>query len=206
MQKMTPLEAHMTKLTVAEAATKVCMWAFFVAEVAICALTYARLILLMVLPQMGLEARWLVGTSMQPTHHAGDLIIVDTDVSVKDLDYGDIIVFARPGDDPDTVCHRVYGFREDGSVITHGDHNHANDTDVTTDASLVGRVIYHIPGAGFVTTFDMATALTAAIACGMVSIVAYWTCRRVGDKCAQLRPTYDAFRANQALAMRMQAQ
>lgn len=151
---------------------------------------------------------------MQPTHHEGDLVIVDTDVSIKDLDYGDVIVFEA---DPQygwtgnasSICHRVFSI-EDGYVLTHGDHNEYVDAQPIDDSTLIGRCVMHMPKMGWLVDPKVLLPIaTAGLMFAMYGLVTNKTASDAQGQLVQVWPTYAEFcerRRQAALAGHAMAQ
>jgi len=97
--------------------------------------------------------------SMVPNLNINDILIVRDGDSFKNLKVGDIIVFNRPDGADRVIVHRVaeiFGDSEGNQEIirTKGDANDASipgtDFPIKED-DYIGKVIYVIPGAGFIT-------------------------------------------------------
>jgi signal peptidase I len=78
-----------------------------------------------------------VGISMEPTMHAGDIVIVWG----REYDVGDIIVWSNSP--LSCIVHRVVGVTS-SQVITKGDNNPVTDFPVSKD-SVRGKVVAHVP-------------------------------------------------------------
>jgi signal peptidase I len=89
----------------------------------------------------------LAGTSMEPSFHPGDLIIVREQVDITTLEPGDIIRYQR-GSLP--VVHRIVRIEpsSDGPIVTtRGDNNPYEDMPVLLD-DVDGKVVFAIPWIG----------------------------------------------------------
>jgi signal peptidase I len=96
---------------------------------------------------LGLQPMPVVGGSMAPTWHTGDLVITRT-VAPQDVAVGDVIRY-RSGND--FVLHRVVAIWDGGAQLqfmTRGDANDADDPPVPADL-LAGKVLWTIPKVGW---------------------------------------------------------
>jgi signal peptidase I len=85
------------------------------------------------------------GTSMQPTYHTGDLLMVRHNGSP---DIGDVIVYSIPEDEPgggNRVVHRIVARRDDGSIVTQGDNRDTPDPFHITEQDVVGSPVLLLP-------------------------------------------------------------
>ena len=117
------------------------------------------------------------GSSMEPTFHLGDLIIVRDN---HQPDVGDIIVFHIPKGEPAAsmlVVHRVVALRPDGSYLTRGDNRTTTDDFHITSGDVVGTPILGIPHAG--RAIGIASMpLAVALAAGLVTTLLLWPSSR----------------------------
>jgi signal peptidase I len=96
--------------------------------------------------------------SMEPVLKQYDILVVRDGQSFDDLKVGEIIVFHRPEGGDRVIVHRIIEILEgrDGDRIirTKGDANPASipGTDFPIEREdYIGRVVYVIPGVGFIT-------------------------------------------------------
>lgn len=96
--------------------------------------------------------------SMEPVLKQYDILIVRDGQSFHDLKVGEIIVFHRPEGGDRVIVHRIVEIVEgsDGHRIlrTKGDANPSSipGTDFPIEQSdYIGRVVYVVPGVGFIT-------------------------------------------------------
>lgn len=73
------------------------------------------------------------GSSMEPTFHTGDLLVVREGVPRV----GDVVAFRIPGRDGQIV-HRVIDRRADGTLLVQGDNRESPDMPMPTDADVIG--------------------------------------------------------------------
>lgn len=96
--------------------------------------------------------------SMEPVLKQYDILVVRDGQSFEELKVGEIIVFHRPEGGDRVIVHRVIEILEgrDGERIirTKGDANPSSipgtDFPITID-DYIGKVVYVIPGVGFIT-------------------------------------------------------
>ena len=93
--------------------------------------------------------------SMYPTIKAGDVVITYKE---EDNIYnkGDIITYVSNNNGGITITHRVYeAYNVDGeySYKTKGDNNNAPDSEVIKSGSVLGKVVFKIPKAGYIQQF-----------------------------------------------------
>lgn len=103
----------------------------------------------------------LLSSSMSPTMHAGDAVIVE-EVSPRRIERGDVITFTTPTRQSTArttrVTHRVVKVVERGDerqFRTKGDANDEPDPDLVPAESVVGQVMFSIPLIGHVILFDV---------------------------------------------------
>jgi len=95
------------------------------------------------------------GTSMEPTLHDGDLVVV-RGIDISDVQVGDIVAFYEPGTHSKIIIHRVVDIRERGGEIylkTKGDNNERPDRWLVGREDLIGKMVYRLPGLGHVIRF-----------------------------------------------------
>jgi signal peptidase I len=111
----------------------------------------AILVALMVLTGM-LQILVVLSGSMQPTFHAGD-VIVTVDTPVHSLQVNDIITFRSPDNPKSLMTHRIIKILYDTQVLTFqtkGDANEDPDQYVVSSEQVVGRMVLAIPYVGYV--------------------------------------------------------
>jgi len=94
--------------------------------------------------------------SMTPELQIYDVLVVQGHDPFEDIEIGDIIVFDRPSDHNRVIVHRVVSITDDDPITlrTKGDSNPASipGTDYPiTQEEYLGKVVYTIPQAGYVT-------------------------------------------------------
>lgn len=92
----------------------------------------------------GVAVTWqpvrVVGMSMHPALHAGDLALVRRGSGAR---VGQIALLVAPGHG--AVLHRVVGVAPDGAVRTRGDANPTDDREQTPAWAVTGRVTLVVP-------------------------------------------------------------
>ena len=87
--------------------------------------------------------------SMQPEINVGDVAIT-CQTNHNELKKGDIIQYQGNGF---TVIHRIYDIKTNDSgetyFITKGDNNNAPDVNPVTKSQVMGKVIFTVPYAGY---------------------------------------------------------
>jgi len=96
--------------------------------------------------QLGGKSTYLVtyGTSMQPVYHAGDLAVIRPASSYH---VGEIVGYRNMQLGGHLVLHRIIGI-DNGVYTFKGDNNHFIDSFHPNRSELVGRLWFHVPGAG----------------------------------------------------------
>ncbi len=97
----------------------------------------------------------VLGGSMSPAFEAGSLAIIKP-VDTRGIVIGDIITYRSASGGDGLTTHRVMENHDNGgqlSFTTRGDANEINDHEPVLARSILGRVIYAIPYAGFVMNF-----------------------------------------------------
>ena len=93
--------------------------------------------------------------SMYPTIKAGDVVITyKEDGNVYDK--GDIITYISSNNGGITITHRVNeAYNIDGkySYKTKGDNNNTADSEIVKSESVLGKVVFKIPKAGYIQQF-----------------------------------------------------
>ena len=94
---------------------------------------------------LGYEIYNVVSGSMEPEIPVGSVVYVKA-AEPAEIQAEDVIAFQRDGD---TVTHRVVrNLRIEGTFVTKGDANAAEDLDEIPYAALIGRVEAHVPVLG----------------------------------------------------------
>src|SRR5699024_1886234 len=90
--------------------------------------------------------------SMSPTFDAGDMIVTKT-VDRSQVSTGDVITYQKENI---LVSHRVIELvHQNGNVLyqTKGDANNVEDETLVTPEQLSGKMLFHIPKAGYIVHF-----------------------------------------------------
>lgn len=111
------------------------------------------------------------GTSMEPTLHTGDLVVLRAHDSYG---VGDLVTYPVPEGAPgagDLVIHRIVGGSAEGGFTTQGDNRRQADDWHPTAEQVRGREWFTVPGAGTVLTRFTDPPLLAALAGGVAVVV-----------------------------------
>lgn len=88
----------------------------------------------------------VVGVSMEPTMRTGDLAIV---MRQDTYAIGDVVSYHPSAAPEGEILHRVVGGDAASGWVTKGDNRPDADPDRSTTANIVGKVVLHLPMAGF---------------------------------------------------------
>ena len=81
--------------------------------------------------------------SMEPVIPTGSLVYISENETVQE---GDIVAYEIGDVMP--VVHRIVGHGDEG-YVTQGDANNAPDMNEVTDAQILGKCVFTVPGAGY---------------------------------------------------------
>jgi signal peptidase len=87
--------------------------------------------------------------SMEPTINMGDMVVT-TPITSNAIKVGDIVAFNDGKEFP--ITHRVINITE-GGFITKGDANEDPDPMVRSSSSVVGKIAFWVPFAGYIVYF-----------------------------------------------------
>jgi signal peptidase I len=96
---------------------------------------------------LGWRADVIMSGSMAPRVLPGD-VVVGQPASGDDVRDGQVIVFENPADPSRTVLHRVVRRQDDGSLVTRGDANLADDSSPVDPAAVVAVPRLRVPYVG----------------------------------------------------------
>ena len=125
--------------------------------------------------------------SMNPALEVYDVIVIDGNVSFKEIDIGDIIVFDRPSDHNRVIVQRVVSVIDDNpkTVRTQGDANPASipgtDFPITED-EYIGKVSSVLPQVGYVTQLLKPPVNYIIIVGGLVALLAVLSLKHNNSK------------------------
>jgi signal peptidase len=108
------------------------------------------------------------GTSMLPTMHTGDLVIVHKHDRYR---VGDVIAYHVPKPDPAAgaqVIHRIVGGSAEKGFVVQGDNRTAPDIWHPKPKDVIGSEWVHIPRAGKLIVFVHTPVFIAALAAFVV--------------------------------------
>lgn len=117
--------------------------------------------------QAGGQAAYImvIGKSMEPNFHLGDMIIVKQDSQYK---VGDIVAYKNRQLN-NNVFHRIIGF-ESGHFALKGDNNTWVDTYNPSPEEVIGKLWIYLPGVGKVIQ-RIRTPLNMALIIGMIAAI-----------------------------------
>lgn len=123
----------------------------------------------LVLPKvLGMETMAVISGSMEPEIPVGSVVIVGK-TEPADLQPGDIITYRI--DEETRVTHRVVSNdTAKQEIITKGDANEGNDASPVVYANVVGKEIFHLPYAGYISIYAR-TPLGIGAVCGLVAVI-----------------------------------
>lgn len=114
----------------------------------------------------------VVGPSMEPTYHRGDLLLVRQ----GNYDAGDAVVYRIPADEPgagNLVVHRLVEQEADGTWLTQGDNRDSLDPWRPTNDDILGRSLVTVPKAGFLWMLFAGT-LGIGLILAVIVTTAFW--------------------------------
>ncbi len=120
-----------------------------------------------------IEVKIVKSGSMEPTIHTGSLVVVKPEADYK---VGDIITFGADTKTQIPTTHRIIADQvADGKIYytTKGDANEEQDSNKTPKELVIGKVIFTLPYAGFITDFartKLGFVLLIALPAGIVII------------------------------------
>lgn len=94
----------------------------------------------------GIKPMIVMSGSMEPAIKTGSVCFVDTHSSYRKIKRDDVITYNLLDA---KVTHRVTGVTEEG-LTTKGDANSSDDIGIVTEDNYYGRVLFHIPYAGYI--------------------------------------------------------
>ena len=106
---------------------------------------------------------------MEPTLPVGSLVIIK-DTDFDKLKVGDIITYK--GKNSGTyVTHRIVNINKDGSFITQGDANNAEDIEPVEEKQVIGKVLFKVNYLGNVFTFLKDHIILTIVLLGIVLFI-----------------------------------
>jgi len=150
-------------------------WAYYfllvlaVLVIIIAALTYLA-------PHFGFLVNSIASSSMSPALERGTLVVA-REVDPDEIKTGDIIVIDQSPVMETMVCHRVIEIKMNSPrrFITKGDANPAPDSFIVIDRNVAGKVIFHLPLAGYFIRFVKTPVgiITTLILPGIILLAIY---------------------------------
>lgn len=129
----------------------------------------AGLLLGTMLPIPGnIEIKIVKSGSMEPAISTGSLVVVKPSAYYTK---GDVITFGKDTKTDVPTTHRIIEVKSDGSFVSKGDANEEADPNPVARRDVIGKVLFSIPGAGYVLSFartKLGFALLIGIPAGLV--------------------------------------
>ena len=117
---------------------------------------------------IGYKGFAVISGSMEPEIHVGSIVYTKP-VEFNDLEVGDIIGYKISEDT--MVTHRIVSIdEEEGTVITKGDANEAEDANPVNKENIVGKVNLILPLLGYISIYAK-TPLGIAAVCAIIAIL-----------------------------------
>ena len=132
----------------------------------------------------------IVGSSMEPLLHRGDLAVIRRQ---ETYEAGDVVLYDNK-ELGAKVLHRILRV-EHGRYVFKGDNNGFLDTERPVDAQLVGTLWFHVPNVGLVTEWVRAPG-HAALIVGLATLLALGGGAGVGATARRRRPARPAVAGN----------
>lgn len=114
----------------------------------------AGLLLVSLLPLTGnVEIKIVKSGSMAPAIETGSLVVV---MPAHEYKVGDVITFGKDTKTSIPTTHRIVSIRSEAEQTyysTKGDANEEKDPSETAARDVIGKVLFHVPYAGFVLDF-----------------------------------------------------
>lgn len=175
-----------------------CSWLSQAGQIAAWAITAVlglAIVVTVLIPRLiGAESFTVVSGSMEPAIPTGS-IVVSRPIAVEDVRFNDVITFQMESGKSQTVTHRVIGVDfADGQqqFRTQGDANSVEDPVPVLPVQVRGKVLYHVPLVGYMSTWISPAAregLATAVGVGLLIYAAVLVVRIVltrGKKNAEL--------------------
>jgi signal peptidase len=115
----------------------------------------------------------VTGTSMEPTLHDGDLVVLREEDTYGT---GDVIAYRVPEGEPGAgyrIVHRVIGGSGAEGYVTRGDNRLSDDYWRPVDGDVLGTLWLHAPGVGRYVPLLRSPAVIAGVAAVVVAWVAF---------------------------------
>lgn len=123
---------------------KIIDWTLFVFLLAVLAL-----VIIPLLPKAPYSLKMVTSNSMRPTFSTGALVVVTPE---ENYQIGQVITYQASEYEQDIVTHRIVG-KDEGGFITKGDANNIEDERIVSENQIKGKVIFHLPLAGYAVNF-----------------------------------------------------
>lgn len=155
---------------------------------AIAAVLGLAIVVSVLIPRLiGAESFTVVSGSMEPAIPTGS-IVVARPIGAEDVRFNDVITYQLESGKPQTVTHRVVGvdvIEDQLQFRTQGDANSVEDPAPVQPAQVRGKVLYHVPFLGYMSTWISATVrewLATAVGIGLLIYAAVLVVQIVRSK------------------------
>ncbi len=144
-------------------------------------LAFGTMAVMAVLPMIipGYTSASITSGSMMPTLRIGDVVIA-ADHGDDEIAPGTIVVYEDPRKH-DLVTHRVVSVNPDGSYITKGDRNGANDPKPIPAANIRGTAQWIVPFVGLLRVWAAQGQWTPLVVTIAATAMALWMSRFAFD-------------------------
>ena len=146
----------------------------------------------------GAHPMTVMSGSMHPAIDTGDAVVV-APIRPVDARVGEVVTFRDPrrrGASGRLITHRIRGMRRDGDtvrMVTRGDANNASEQWSVRANGEIGRVVYRIPRAGYVSRAAatpvgrVLLVMLPALALGIWALVRVWAPAPVPERKTAVR-------------------
>lgn len=126
----------------------------------------------------GIEVKIVKSGSMEPAIKTGGIVVT---IPRNTYFVGDIITFGKDTKTEIPTTHRVVSTRNEANVTyfaTKGDANEEADPEETRQSSVIGKVLFTIPYAGYILDFSkqpLGFILLIALPAGLIILTELWS-------------------------------
>ena len=115
-----------------------------------------------------IEMKIVKSGSMEPAIPTGSIVVVKPETIYRE---GDVITFGKDTKTDIPTTHRIVALNNDGTYTVKGDANEEEDENHVSRGTVIGKVIFHLPYAGYVLDFarqPIGFMLLIAVPAGLV--------------------------------------
>ena len=118
--------------------------------------------LFLILYICGIVPYVVLSGSMEPTIETGSISFINKHAKIENIKEKDVIAFKM--NDGTLVTHRAIKINDSG-IVTKGDNNKVEDSNMVTKANFVGKNLFWIPKVGYIVkAFQTTTGRIIAVA------------------------------------------